>query len=104
MPLRCSNVPGRRLPQTGFRTRSTHLIHPARSSLLDDKRALRRRARNRSIVIDGDGLRVRKCHEIDIAVPSDTNQTILRRVNTRVGPAIAKILVGDITIRGVSLC
>lgn len=58
----------------------------------------------RPIVIDGNGLPVRTSHVIDIVFPTDTTETILGRVNTIVGPGVAKIIVGDTTIRGVSLC
>jgi hypothetical protein len=57
----------------------------------------------RPIVIDRDGLPVRNSHVIDIVFPGDTTETILGRVNTIVGPGVAKILVGDTTIRGVPL-
>lgn len=58
----------------------------------------------RPIVIDGNGLPVRPSHVIDIVFPTDTTETTLGRVNTIIGPGVAKIIVGDTTIRGVSLC
>ncbi len=58
----------------------------------------------RPIVIDGDGLPVRNSHVIDIVFPGDTTETSLGRVNTIVGPGVAKIIVGDTTVRGVTLC
>lgn len=58
----------------------------------------------RPIVVDGNGLPVHTSHVIDIVFPADTTETILGRVNTIIGPGVAKIIVGDTTIRGVSLC
>lgn len=58
----------------------------------------------RPIVIDADGLPVPNSHVIDIVFPEDASETALGRVNTIVGPGVAKILVGDATIRGISLC
>ena len=56
------------------------------------------------IVIDADGLPVSNSHVVEITFPGDAIETILGRVNTIVGPGTAKILVGDITVRGVPLC
>lgn len=56
------------------------------------------------IVIDADGLPVANSHVVEITFPGDAIQTALGRVNTIVGPGVAKILVGDTTIRGVPLC
>ena len=56
------------------------------------------------IVIDADGLPVPNSHVVEITFPGDAIETILGRVNTIVGPGTAKILVGDITVRGVPLC
>jgi hypothetical protein len=58
----------------------------------------------RPIVIDTDGLPVPNSHVVEISFPGDTIETMLGRVNTIVGPGIAKIIVGDTTIRGVALC
>ncbi len=58
----------------------------------------------RPIVIDQNGLPVCNAYVIDIVFPGDTADTILGRVNKIIGPGVAKILVGDTTIRGVSLC
>lgn len=58
----------------------------------------------RPIVIDTDGLSVPNSHVVEISFPGDTIETMLGRVNTIVGPGIAKIIVGDTTIRGVALC
>jgi len=58
----------------------------------------------RPIVIDADGLPVPNSHVIEIVFPGDAIETVLCRVNTIVGPGVAKILVGDATIRGISLC
>lgn len=56
------------------------------------------------IVIDADGLPVANTHVVEITFPGDAIETALGRVNTIVGPGVAKILVGDTTIRGVPLC
>lgn len=56
------------------------------------------------IVIDVDGLPVANSHVVEITFPGDAIETALGRVNTIVGAGSAKILVGDATIRGVSLC
>jgi hypothetical protein len=58
----------------------------------------------RPIVINADGLPVPNSHIIEIVFPGDAIETVLGRVNTIVGPGVAKILVGDATIRGISLC
>lgn len=58
----------------------------------------------RPIVIDADGLPVLNSHVIEIVFPGDAIETVLGRVNTIVGPGVAKILIGDATIRGISLC
>ena len=56
------------------------------------------------IVIDADGLPVANSHVVEITFPGDAIETALGRVNTIVGPGVAKILVGDTTICGVPLC
>jgi hypothetical protein len=56
------------------------------------------------IVIDADGLPVVNSHVVEITFPGDAIETTLGRVNTIVGAGTAKILVGDITVRGVPLC
>jgi hypothetical protein len=56
------------------------------------------------MVIDADGLPVANSHVIEIVFPGDTIDTMLGPVNTIVGPGVAKILVGDMTLRGVPLC
>jgi len=56
------------------------------------------------IVIDADRLPVANSHVVEITFPGDAIETALGRVNTIVGPGVAKILVGDTTIRGVPLC
>lgn len=58
----------------------------------------------RLMVIDADGLPVSNSHVVEITFPGDTIETMLGRVNTIVGSGVAKILVGDVTIRGVPLC
>jgi hypothetical protein len=56
------------------------------------------------IVIDADGLPVANSHVVEITFPGDAIETALGRVNTIVGAGVAKIIVGDATVRGVSLC
>lgn len=58
----------------------------------------------RPIVIDAVGLPVPNSHVIEVVFPGDTIETMLGRLNTIIGPGAAKILVGEATIRGVSLC
>jgi hypothetical protein len=56
------------------------------------------------IVIDADGLPVANSHVVEITFPGDAIETTLGRVNTIVGAGLAKIIVGDATVRGVPLC
>ena len=56
------------------------------------------------IVIDADGLPVPNSHVVEITFPGDTIETALGSVNTIVGAGVAKIIVGDATVRGVPLC
>jgi len=56
------------------------------------------------IVIDADGLPVPNSHVVEITFPGDAIETIVGRVNTIVGPGVAKVIVGEATIRGVPLC
>lgn len=56
------------------------------------------------IVIDVDGLPVPNSHVVEITFPGDAIETALGRVNTIVGPGAAKIIVDEVTIRGVPLC
>jgi hypothetical protein len=56
------------------------------------------------IVIDADGLPVPNSHVVEITFPGDTIETALGSVNTIVGAGVAKIVVGDATVRGVPLC
>ena len=56
------------------------------------------------IVIDADGLPVSNSHVVEITFPGDAIETALGCVNTIVGAGVAKIIVGDATLRGVSLC
>jgi hypothetical protein len=58
----------------------------------------------RPIVINADGLPVANSHVVEIVFPNDRIETLLGQVNTIVGPGIAKIVVGETTIRGVPLC
>jgi len=56
------------------------------------------------IVINADGLPVANSHVVEITFPGDAIETVLGRVNTIVGAGVAKIIVGDVTLRGVPLC
>lgn len=56
------------------------------------------------IVIDAIGLPVPNSHVVEITFPGDAIETIVGRVNTIVGPGVAKVIVGDATIRGIPLC
>ena len=56
------------------------------------------------IVIDADGLPVANSHVVEITFPGDAIETAMGRVNTIVGAGVAKIIVGDGTVRGVPLC
>lgn len=58
----------------------------------------------RPIVIGADGLPVRNSHVVEITFPGDAIETALGRMNTIVGPGIAKIIVDETTVRGVPLC
>ena len=58
----------------------------------------------RSYVIDADGFLVSISHVIKIAFAGDAIKTALGSTNTIIGPAVAKILVGELTIRGAALC
>ena len=55
------------------------------------------------IVIDADGLPVANSHVVEITFPGEPIDTAIGKVNTIVGPGIAKIIVGEITCRGVPL-
>jgi hypothetical protein len=55
------------------------------------------------MVIDADGLPVTHSHVVEITFAGDAIETALGKVNTIVGPGTAKIIVGDMTIRGVPL-
>ncbi|MBJ6123525.1 hypothetical protein JAO74_17210 [Sphingomonas sp. BT553] len=54
-------------------------------------------------VIDADGLPVPNSHVIEITFPVEPIDTAIGKVNTIVGPGIAKIIVGETTYRGVQL-
>lgn len=56
------------------------------------------------IVVDAGGSPVTDSHVVEITFPGDTIQTALGPVSTIVGPGVAKIIVGETTIRGVPLC
>ena len=55
-------------------------------------------------VIDADGLTVTGAHVVEIVFPGQLIETQLGPVNTIVGAGVAKIIVGETTIRGVPLC
>ena len=56
------------------------------------------------MVIDSAGLPVANSHVVEITFAGDAIETMQGRVNTIVGPGVAKIIVGDATMRGVPLC
>jgi hypothetical protein len=56
------------------------------------------------MVIDADDQPVPNSHVVEINFPGDAIETALGKVNTIVGPGVAKIIVGDTTFRGVALC
>jgi len=56
------------------------------------------------IVIDANGLPVSNAHVVEIVFPGDVIETNLGKVNTIVGPGVAKVIVGEVTYRGVPLC
>jgi len=56
------------------------------------------------MVIDADDRPVPNSHVVEINFPGDAIETALGKVNTIVGPGLAKIIVGDTTFRGVALC
>lgn len=55
-------------------------------------------------VIDAGGVPVDDARVLEISFPGESTNTPLGPVNVIVGAGIAKILVDDITIRGVPLC
>lgn len=55
-------------------------------------------------VIDAQGVPVAGSHVVEIVFPADAIDTALGRINTIVGPGIAKIIVEDATHRGIGLC
>jgi len=56
------------------------------------------------MVIDADDQPVPNSHVVEINFPGDAIETALGKVNTIVGPGLAKIIVDDTTFRGVALC
>jgi hypothetical protein len=56
------------------------------------------------MVIDADDRPVPNSHVVEINFPGDTIETALGKINTIVGPGVAKIIVDDTTFRGVALC
>jgi len=55
-------------------------------------------------VIDAVGSPVDHAQVLEIASPGDTVDTPIGRANVIVGAGVAKIIVGDMTVRGVPLC
>ena len=55
-------------------------------------------------VIDAAGMLVHQAQVLEISFPSDMIDTPMGRANVIVGAGVAKIMVGDATIRGVLLC
>ena len=55
-------------------------------------------------VIDDDDQAIAGTHVVEIVFPGQTIETRLGPVNTIIGAGVAKILVGETTIRGVPLC
>lgn len=55
-------------------------------------------------VIDGEGKPVDQAQVLEIVFPGDTIDTPIGRANVIVGAGVAKITVGDTTLRGVVLC
>ncbi|TCP65088.1 hypothetical protein C8J43_11430 [Sphingomonas sp. PP-CE-1G-424] len=58
----------------------------------------------RPIVIDDDGLPVPNSHVLEIIFPTDSIDTAAGPTSSIIGAGIAKILVADVTVRGVGLC
>lgn len=58
----------------------------------------------RPIVIDDDGLPIPNSHVLEIIFPTDTVDTAAGPTSSILGAGIAKILVADVTVRGVGLC
>jgi hypothetical protein len=56
------------------------------------------------VVVDMAGQPVANSHVVEIIFPGGSIETALGKVNTIVGPGVAKIIVGDMTVRGVPLC
>ena len=57
-----------------------------------------------STVIDAEGVPLDHAQVLEISFPGDTIGTPIGRSNIVVGAGVAKILVGDATIRSVPLC
>lgn len=55
------------------------------------------------IVIGEDGLPVANSHVIEIVFPTDTIETGMGPVTSIVGAGIAKVLIGETTVRGVPI-
>lgn len=56
------------------------------------------------IVVDMHLQPVPNSHVVEIVFPSGSVETALGKVNTIAGRGVAKIIVGDMTVRGVPLC
>ncbi len=58
----------------------------------------------RPIVIDANVLPVLNSYVVEIAFPGEAIVTLLGSVNIIIGPGVAKVLVDNISFRGVPLC
>jgi hypothetical protein len=58
----------------------------------------------RLCVIDAQDQPVADAHVLEISFPGDVIHTMHGRMNTIAGAGAAKIIVGDVTVRGVPLC
>jgi hypothetical protein len=58
----------------------------------------------RPIVVDDDGISVPNSYVVDIVFSEKAIETLMSTVDTIVGPGVAKIIVGDVTYRGILLC
>jgi len=56
------------------------------------------------MVIDADDQPVPNSHVAEINFSGDASETALGKVDTIVGPGVAKIIVDETTFRGVALC
>lgn len=58
----------------------------------------------RLCVIDTDDKPVAGAYVIEVSFPGEAIETIHGRMNTIAGAGAAKIIVGNLTVRGVPLC